>query len=681
MNENQKNIVIGTAGHVDHGKTALVKALTGIDTDRLKEEKERGMTIEPGFAYLKLPSGKIASIVDVPGHERFIRNMLRGISEVDAVLLVVAADDGVMPQTREHLDILRLLGIEHGLIILSKIDLVDKEVVDMAIEDIAVLVRGTFLENAPLILCSSKTGEGIEDIKRSIENLLHEIQGKNREGMFRLPIDRVFTLMGYGTVVTGTIVSGRINQGEEIEISPVGIRVTSRHIQAHNQFVNEVFAGQRVGINLPNVKIETVKRGMVLSEPNSLIRTYIINGKFHYLKSNSKPFPNGTKVKFYSGTSEVIAKIILVGKEKLLPGENSFVQLRLANKLSPCLYDRFVIRSLSPITTIGGGIILEVNSPKYKVHHNDMIQKLVLLEQGKNHEAIEMFIQKERYRPVSLLDLSKRLGLPQSEIESVCRLLMQENRIFVWEEKAVFHKNSYENLKEETLEQLRQFHEKNPLHNGASSDEIRSKISHFLGLRLFENVLQKLQKDGLILIHKGKIKLTGFQKRLSPEQQIIYERLDGLCKWYGFRPMPLNVFNRIKGQYGEKKVEGVVKLMIGEGRLVKLNNRRLIHSEVIEEIKKIIKGRIEKRGQVALGESMEVLGVGRTQTQPIFDYLDSIRFTMRIGDYRILYGMSKKNDERGVECIGAEHDLGISRDSVGTAILPKVRQEPAGQAQ
>ena len=677
MNENQKNIVIGTAGHVDHGKTALVKVLTGIDTDRLKEEKERGMTIEPGFAYLKLPSGKVVSIVDVPGHEKFIKNMLRGISEVDAVLLVVAADDGVMPQTREHLDILRLLGIEQGLIILSKIDLVDKEIVDMAIEDIVGLVRGTFLEDAPLIPCSSKTGEGIEEIKRSIENLLHEIQGKNKEGVFRLPVDRVFTLTGYGTVVTGTIVSGRISQGEEVEISPVGIRVTSRHIQIHNRFVNGAFAGQRVGINLPNVKIETVKRGMVVSEPNSLIPTYIINGKFHYLKSNSKPFSNGTKVKFYTGTSEVIAKIILVGEEKLLPGENSFVQLRLANKLSPCPYDRFVIRSLSPMITIGGGTILEVNSPKYKLHHNDMIQKLVLLEQGKNYEAIEMFIRKERYRPVSLLELSKRLGLPQSEIESVCQWLMQENRIFIWEEKAVFHKNSYENLKEETLEHLRKFHEKHLLRDGASSEEIRSKISPFVDLRLFENVLQKLQQDGLILIHKGKIKLTGFQKRLSPEQQMIYERLDGLCKWYGFRPMPMNVFNRIKNQYGEKEVEGVVKLMIGEGRLVKLNNRRLIHSEAIEEIKKIVERHIEQRGQIALGESMEVLGVGRTQTQPIFDYLDSIRFTIRIGDYRILYGMLKKKDKHGIECAGAEHNSSLSCSNGDTVVLQNIREEQA----
>lgn len=655
MDENQKNIVIGTAGHVDHGKTALVKALTGFDTDRLKEEKERGMTIEPGFAYLKLPSGRVVSIVDVPGHERFIRNMLRGISEVDAVLLVVAADDGVMPQTREHLDILRLLGIEYGLIILSKIDLVDKEILEMAKEDITVLVRGTFLEDAPFHLCSSKTGEGTEEIKRSIENLVQEISGKNREGIFRLPIDRVFTLTGYGTVVTGTIVSGKINQGEQIEISPIGIRATARHIQIHNQSVNQAFAGQRVGINLANVKIETVKRGMVLSEPNSLIPTYIINGKFHYLKSNSKPFLNGTKVKFYTGTSEVIAKIILVGKEEILPGENSFVQLRLANKLSPCPYDRFVIRSLSPITTIGGGMILEVNSPKYKPYLNDMIQKLVLLEQGKNHEAIEMFIRKERYRPVSLLDLSKRLGFPQSEIESVCRRLMQENRIFIWEGKTVFHKNSYENLKEETLEHLRKFHEKNPLRDGASSDEIRSKISPFLDLRLFENVLQKLQQDGLILIHKGKIKLTGSQKRLNPEQQMIYERLDALCKWYGFRPMPLNVLNRIKCQYGEKEVESVVKLMIGEGRLVKLNNRRLIHSEAIEEIKRILKEHIEKKGQVALGESMEVLGVGRTQTQPIFDYLDSIRFTMRIGDYRVLHKSMVRGDSYVVKCDNAIH--------------------------
>ncbi len=644
MNENQKNIVIGTAGHVDHGKTALVKALTGIDTDRLKEEKEKGMTIEPGFAYLELPSGKVISIVDVPGHERFIRNMLRGITEVDAVLLVVAADDGVMPQTREHLEILRLLGIEHGLIILSKIDLVDKETLYMAVEDVLGLVRGTFLENAPLIPCSAKTGEGLEEIKKSLEELDQRITGKNRDGIFRLPIDRVFTLKGYGTIATGTIVTGKITQGDEIEICPSGTRATVRYIQVHNQFVKEAFAGQRVGLNLPNVRIETLKRGMVLSQINSMIPSYIINGKFHYLNSNSKPLTNETKVKFYSGTSEVIARIVLMGKEVLFPGENSFVQFRLANKLSLCPYDRFVIRSLSPITTIGGGMILEINSPKYRLPLNDIIQKFVLLEQGKNHEAIEMLIQKEKYKPVSLLDLSKRLGLPQSEIESICRWLIQENRIFWGEEKTVFHKNSYENLKEETLKQLRKFHEKNPLRDGSSTDEIRAKISPFIDLPLFENVLQELQKNRLIIIHKGKIKLSGFQKTLTPEQRVIYEKLDGLCKYYQFRPLPLNILNGIKEQYGEKTVEIVVNLMISEGKLIKLNNHRLIHSESMEEIKRILKAYIEKEGKVALGESMKVLGIGRTQTQPIFDYLDSIRFTIRIGDYRVLYKKVEKED-------------------------------------
>lgn len=681
MNGDQKNIVIGTAGHVDHGKTTLIKALTGIDTDRLKEEKERGMTIEPGFTYLKLLSGKVVSIVDVPGHERFIRNMLRGISEVDAVLLVVAADDGVMPQTREHLDILRLLGIERGLIVLSKIDLVDKEILNIAIEEVVKLVQGTFLEDAPFILYSSKTGEGIEDIKKSIENIIQEISGKDRDGMFRLPIDRVFTLVGYGTVATGTIVSGKITRGDEIEICPLCMKGTVRYIQVHNQFVNEAFAGQRVGLNLPNVKVETLERGMVLSEPNSLIATYMINGKFHYLKSNSRPLQHGTKVKLYSGTSEVIARMVLMGKENLLPGEGSFVQLRLANKLSLCPYDRYIIRSLSPITTIGGGIILEVSSSKYRVHANDTIQNLEVLEKRKSYESVEVLIKKERFKPMQLLDLSKKLGLAQSEIESVCESLMRENRILFGEDKSVFHRNSYENLREEILERLRIFHEKNPLRNDASQDEIRSKISSSIDLRLFENALQELQKDKMIVRHKGKIKLTGFQKTLNPEQMLIYEKLDGVCKWYGFRPLPLNVFERIKGSYGEKEVEAVLKLMIGEGRLVKLNNHRLIHSESIEEIKRILKEHIEKKGQVTLGESMEVLGVGRTQTQPIFDYLDSIRFTMRIGDYRILYGMPKKKDEHGVKCTGAEHALGISRNSVEMAILPKVRQEPAGQAQ
>lgn len=641
--DNSKNIVVGTAGHVDHGKTALVRALTGIDTDRLKEEKERGMTIEPGFAYHRLPSGQTVSVVDVPGHERFIKNMLRGISGIDIAILVVAVDDGVMPQTHEHLDILRLLNIQYGLIVISKVDLVDEEIFHMATEEVRNLVQGTFLEDAPLIPFSAKTGQGIEEINRAIEDISQQIVEKDRDGVFRLPIDRVFTLAGYGTIVTGTIASGKVRRGDVIEIYPLDKTTNARNIQIHNQWVNEAYAGQRVGLNLPNVKVEDLERGMVAGEPHSLISTHLINATFQYLKSNKYPLHNRIKVKFYSGTSEVIGRMILMDKEKLHPGETCFAQFRLEKKISPLLYDRYIIRTLSPMNTIGGGVILETHSKKYRSIHAEPIDHLKVLERRITHETVEASIKKERFRPVRFTELAKRLCLTQPEIEGACDHLSKENRILLIEDDSVIHKESYDQLKTEILERINNFHERNPNLKDASQEEIRSKISPLLNRRLYEAVLQEVYNEGKIKIKKGRIKTREFQAKLGEKQKLIYDQLDGICKSYRFRPLPSNVLKGIKDHHGEKEVEVVLKLMIGEGRLVKLNNHRVIHSEAIEEVKKFLKEHIEKKGQVALGESMEVLGIGRTQAMPIFEHLDSIRFTMRIGDYRVLH----KSVERG----------------------------------
>ena len=647
MIENQKNIVVGTAGHVDHGKTALVKALTGIDTDRLKEEKERGMTIEPGFAYLRLPSGRVVSVVDVPGHERFIKNMLRGISGVDIALLVVAADDGVMPQTREHLDILKLLNIQYGLIVISKVDLVDEETLFMATEEVEQLVHGSFLEGSAIITFSSQTGQGVEKIIQTIDHLIDQVIEKNQGGIFRLPIDRVFTMMGYGTVVTGTIASGKIKKGDTVEIYPIGERTIVRNIQIHNQWVNEAYAGQRVGLNLPNMKIEDIERGMVLSEPRALISTHLINAKFHYLKSNHDPLQNRMRIKFYSGTTEVIGRMILMGPEKLLPGEECFVQFRLEKKISPLPYDRYIVRTLSPMMTIGGGLILEIHPRKYSSFYFPSTDYLKIIENRNSYETIEALIKKEKYQPLKMGELAIKLGLNQEEVAKICDDLTEEKRILRIGEGLLIHTDSINQLEKEILERLKEFHEKNPNLRDASQEEIRSKISNRLDQKLFEEVLQKLQMEGKIEVKEGRVKIFGFTRTLSQKQKYIYDELDRLCKEYGFRPLPMNILNEIRGNYGEKELEQVLKLMINEGRLIKLKNHRLIHSDSIEEIKKILRDHIEKNGKLALAEAIEVIGIGRTQAQPIFEYLDTIRFTIRIGDYRILRGNIEKEDQYG----------------------------------
>jgi selenocysteine-specific elongation factor len=648
MDGDRNNIVIGTAGHVDHGKTALVKVLTGIDTDRLKEEKDRGMTIEPGFAYMELRSGKLVSIVDVPGHERFIKNMLRGISGVDIALLVVASDDGVMPQTREHLDILRLLNVRCGLVVLSKVDLVDDEVIRMAAEEVESLVRGTFLEDAPVVPFSARTGQGIEEITRSIENIAEQVVEKDRDGVFRLPIDRVFTMAGYGTIVTGTIASGSVRKGDHVQVYPTGETTTVRNIQSSNRWINEATAGRRVGLNLHNIRVEDLKRGFVLGEPRSLASAHLINAKFQYLRSNPRPLANRTKVRFYSGTSEVVARIIFVDKEKLHPGESCFVQFRLEDKVTLLPYDRYVIRSLSPMSTIGGGIVLEINPRKYRSIQAEAAHHLEVLERRIGHEMFEALTKKERFGPIRLSEAAKRLRLTQAEVESACNHLLGEGRILLVEDGSVIHAESRARLKRETIEKIDDFHEGHPNVRDTSQEEIRCKISPLFDRRLYEAILLELKNERKIEIQKGRIKAAGFQVTLSEKQQKIYEHVDGVCRAYLLRPMPSPDLKEVGERYGEKEVEAIVGLMIGERRLIKLNNQRLIHSEAIEEVKRRLKEHIGKKGRFVLGDSMEVLGLGRTQVQPILEYLDAIRFTMRIGDFRVLHKDVERSLQRQV---------------------------------
>jgi len=637
MNLLQKNIVVGTAGHVDHGKTTLVKCLTGIDTDRLKEEKERGMTIEPGFAYLKLPSGSVVSIVDVPGHERFIKNLLRGISGVDIAILVVAADDGVMPQTHEHLDILKILNIQHGLIVISKIDLVDEELVNMSLDEVKDLVKNTFFENAPIRTFSAKTGEGITEIQYAIEEISKQVIDKDIDDIFRMPIDRIFTIPGFGTIVTGTIASGKVRSGDTIEIYPTGKTTSIRNIQIHNQWINESIKGHRVGINLAGIKPNELSRGMVLGKPQSMISTHIINAQFHYLQSNKNHLSDRIKVRFYSGTSEVVGRMVFIDKKRLEPGETCFVQLRLEEKITPLPYDRYVIRTLSPMKTIGGGVILEINPRKYRPINTMLAEHLLSLEKRNIGKMIETFIIKERYKTVGLSEIVEKIRIPKEEARDSWERMVKEGSIVLIENDFAIHKEHYNYLKDTILEKIKEYHTNNPHINDISQEDIRSKISLSLNQRLYETILDRLKNEKKIEINQGRIKIAGFRPALNDKQKRIYQYLDKICRDYHFRPLPLNVFANIKERFGEKEVETVLRAMIAERKLIRLNNDRLMHSQAVDEVKMKLRDYIVKNGKVTIAEFVSVIGVGRTQIQPIFDYLDSIRFTIRIGDYRVLY--------------------------------------------
>ena len=377
-----KHIVMGTAGHVDHGKTALIKRLTGVDTDRLKEEKERGITIELGFASLSLPDGRVLGVVDVPGHERFVRNMVAGAAGIDLVVMVIAADEGVMPQTREHLQICTLLGIRKGFVALTKIDMVDEEWLTLVREDVREFLRGTFLEDAPVVPVSSLTGAGFPELIETIARVADEVEEAADVGLFRLPVDRVFTMKGFGTVVTGTLTSGRVTTGEEVEIYPAGLRARVRGIQVHNQPVDTAEAGQRTAVNLQGVDRAVIERGYLLAGKGALAVSQRLDCLYRHLAGAARKLKNRALVRLHTGTSEVMARMILLDRDELEPGEEANAQLVLDAPLAVVAGDRFVVRSYSPVTTVGGGVILDPLSAKHKRFAQEVLEEFRLLSGG-----------------------------------------------------------------------------------------------------------------------------------------------------------------------------------------------------------------------------------------------------------------------------------------------------------
>ncbi len=639
---NPKHIVVGTAGHVDHGKTALVRAMTGVYTDRLKEERERGISIEVGFAPYRLSSGQLISIIDVPGHERFVKNMLRGISGVDIALLVIAADDGPMPQTREHLDILGLLNIKEGLVVITKVDLVDDELLELATEEIMTLLKGTFPENTVPIYFSSETGQGLSEIKKALEEACNRVKEKHRAEGFRLPIDRVFTAAGYGTVVTGTIASGKIKEGDEVEIYPSDTTIKVRSIQVHNQQVKKAKAGQRVGIKLSRVRPSLLGRGIVLGEPGSLIPTHLINALFQYLNSNRRgSLKNKVRVRVYSGTSEVVGRMVFMDREELLPGDNCFVQFRLEERLAPVPFDKYIVRSLSPVSTIGGGDILEVNPRKYRKYDPELIRYLGLLERRNNHEVLEWLVKKGGYEPALSGQLGQKIGLKGVEVDRICTNLTEKKILIPIDDESVIHTERYETLRKKIIKKLKLFHRDNPLQMAMPNGALRTKVSLKLDLGLFEYVLGGLSRERIIEVESGGVRLADRQIRLTSKQNSIVNRVDAICRASGFRSVGRSKTKEVFDSRSKQEIAAILKFMALENQVVKLKDGRLIHADNMEKIKNLVKEHIQSRGKITPQGCRVLLDVGRDIYIPILEYLDDIKFTMRIGNHRVLHPEKK----------------------------------------
>jgi len=633
----EKNIILGTAGHIDHGKTSLVKALTGVETDRLKEEKERGITIELGFASLDLPNGQHIGIVDMPGHEKFVKNMVAGSSGIDVVVMVIAADEGVMPQTREHMEICSLMGIQHGMIAMTKTDMVDEDLLELAIDDIQDFVTDTFLQDQPVVPVSSTTGDGLDNFQNILEDICSKLPARRYSSIFRLPVDRVFSMKGFGTVITGTLMSGKIDVGTEIMVYPKRITSKVRGIQVHSSGVENAGAGTRTAINFQGLDKSEVDRGDILSTSDTLIESYMVDARFLYLKSNPKPLKNRTRIRFHSGTSEIIGYLILLEKKEILPGEETFVQFRLEAPVCLIKDDRYVIRSYSPVKTIGGGHILNPASQKHKLFDPVVIQGLEELLLENNEQILTFFLSLKGYQGLSFNQMRVVTNIPDKKLAaSLQKLLAKQDVIQTDKERQIYVSGQFFNtFKEKTIEQLNIYHKKNPLKEGMPTQEFKSKFQYIDDARFFNALFTRLIKDNQIVQDKNLIKLTTHTVALQVDQHEIKKKIFAIYASSGLTPP---FFRTICQDLDIDKKTGtdVLYMLLNEGSVIKTKDDLYFDRTAIDTLENQLIDFLIKNESISTPQFKEMTKASRKYVIPLIEYFDSTNRTIRVGDTRQL---------------------------------------------
>jgi selenocysteine-specific elongation factor len=611
--------------------------MTGIDTDRLKEEKRRGITIELGFAWLDLPGGQHLGIVDVPGHEKFVKNMVAGASGIDLVALIIAADEGVMPQTREHLEICKLLGIKHGLVALTKIDMVDEEWIELVTDDVTSFLQGSFLEGAPIIPVSALTGKGLPEFVKALDTLCDGVPERSSSGLFRLPVDRVFSMKGFGTVITGSLVSGGIRVGDTIMIYPSGIQAKVRGIQVHNQAVDQATAGMRTAINFQGLDRSATKRGDVLGGVNTLKPSYMVDGVLTYLPSRKKSLENRTRVRFHTGTSEILGNVILLDREELRSGDTAVAQFRLESPVSVVKDDPFVIRSYSPIRTVGGGYIINPVPRKHKRFKEPVLSVLKRLAESPPEEIITSQVRESGLVGVAFSDLMIMTNLPERELEKqLQQLLSQKVVILVDRENRIFlHGSVLDELREEAIQVLKAYHKAHPLKTGMSKEAFKSNLPKTLGLRPFNVLLEDLTKSNRVVQKEDVIHLSGHRIALEADQKDIRHKIERAYLESGLQPP---YFKELAASVGENpaRVEDVLGHMLQEGMLVKVKEGLYFHKDVIERLKARLVSFLTANTQITTPQLKEVTGVTRKYMIPLIEYFDAAKVTIRVGDVRRL---------------------------------------------
>ncbi len=632
-----KQIVLGTAGHIDHGKTSFVKAMTGINTDRLKEEQARGITIELGFAWLDLPNGVRIGIVDVPGHEKFVKNMVAGATGIDIVAMIIAADEGVMPQTKEHMEICQLLGINFGIVVLTKIDLVDEEWLELVTDDIKKFVKGTFLDDAPVIPVSAATGQGIAEFIDVLTELSPKISGRSSSGLFRLPVDRVFTMKGFGTVITGTLISGRVQVGDMIMIYPSGITSKVRGIQVHNESVTEAVAGMRTAINFQGLEKASVNRGEVVSTPGALIPTFMLDVSLHYLSSNKKPVKNRTRIRFHTGTSEIPGNLILLDREELLPGEDTVVQLRLDTPVAVVKDDRFVLRSVSPVRTIAGGQILNPVPGKHKRFKAEITEGLESLSELLPEELVSYYVAQSDFKGVSISELKVMTNISEKQLDSNLQNLLSKKNIVLAdkENKIYLHQNILNDLKLETHNFLDAYHKSNPLKEGMPKEELKSKMPAFLNPKFFNLIINQMTKESGILLDEDTVRLKGHKVSLGEDQSQIKIKITKIYENGGLTPPFMKDLTE-ELKIDSAKAKDVLMLLVNEGVIIKIKEDFYINSEHINKLKNTLVEFLKANGEMSTPQFKDMTGASRKYLIPLLEYFDSKNVTIRIGDIRKL---------------------------------------------
>lgn len=624
-----KNIIIGTAGHVDHGKTALIKALTGIETDRIKEEKKRGITIELGFAYLDLPDGEKAGIIDVPGHEKFVKNMLAGAGGIDLALLVVAADEGFMPQTREHLGILSLLNISEGIIVITKKDMVDEDWLEIVCDEVRQEVQGTFLENAQIIPVSSYTGEGIEQLRQAIFTMIDQkTQIKNLDVPFRIPVDRIFSVEGFGTVITGTLIEGTMKVGDPVTVYPSRIESRIRNLQVHSQDVQEAYAGQRVAVNLAGLKKTDLNKGDVIAVPDSMHTTMMIDIHLTVLKDCDREIRNATRLHLYHGARDILCKIVLLDRDSVGAGESCYAQLRLEEEIAVKTGDRFVLRFYSPVETIGGGVILDSNPFKHKRNDAAVLESLKLKEGGSDREKISAALRDYSARFETLDFLQIQTGIPKEQFEQQINKLIKDKVAFRVSDNVVIHTDYLNRLKDSAVKLLESYHKENPLREGMKKDEFRNKLIKYEDISVVDKITDSLVNRKVLKYVNNCVALADFEVQQDNNQQEIENAfLQG-----GFSPESPD---QIAARFPKvKNFKQVLESLVNTGKLVRVEEKILLHANYYNKALTLAKEHVDQNGQITLAEMRDLMGASRKFAVAVLEYWDKRGITKKVGDAR-----------------------------------------------